>query len=408
MTPRALAGPLADLAFRRRKIALLSGPRQCGKTTLARMLLASRAAGAYRTWDDVEFRRAWARDPKSVLPRGRGRAAPLLVLDELHKDRRWKGALKGLYDTLARPCDVLVTGSARLDVHVRAKGSDSLLGRYLHFRLHAFTLREMSRPDVPRPDEFLDGLFGGGTPARKADEAHLADLLVYGPFPEPLFAQDERFARLWRRNRERIVVREELRDLSRLPELGRVELLTALLPERVGSPFSVAALREDLEVSFDTVKRWTAFLHTLYYLFELKPYSRNLPRSLKREGKVYLWDWSSVPRAPARFENLVASHLQKACHYWTDTGEGDFRLWYLRTKERDEIDFLVVRDGEPWLPVEVKSGDQGLSPQWAKFSRLLPCRRGIQLVRGAARRVHRLGPAEVLVVGAAEALAELV
>lgn len=408
MKKRYLMPEIEDLAFADRKIALLSGPRQCGKTTLGRMLLERRRDGAYWNWDDVDFRRLWARDPRAVLPTPGRRGRPLLVLDEIHKDRRWKGTLKGLYDTLEAPCDILVTGSARLTVYTRAKTTDSLLGRYREFRLHPFSLPELKGSAPPEPDHVIQRLFERALPRRAADQRLLEDLLQYGPFPEPLLAQDERRARLWRRARETAVVREDLRDLSRIPELGRVEMLVALLPARVGSRFSPNAVREDLEVSFDTVRRWMSSLQELYLAFEIKPYARRVPRSLKREGKVYLWDYGSVPRGPARLENLVASHLLKACHYWTDTGWGDFRLHYLRTKDGHEIDFLVVRDGEPWLPVEVKSGETAPSPQWARFVPRLPCTHGVQITTQPMWRVHRFGPTKVLVVGAAEAMRYLV
>ncbi len=404
MRKRYLEGALGDLAFGDRKIALLSGPRQCGKTTLGRMLLKRRPGGAYWNWDDVTFRRLWARDPKAVVPAGRRQGRPLVVLDEIHKDRRWKGALKGLYDTLDAACDILVTGSARLTVYTRAKGTDSLLGRYRSFRLHPFSLGELTTRVPPEPDHLIDRLFERALRPRSSDQRLLEDLLRFGPFPEPLLAQDERRARLWRRARETAVIREDLRDLSRIPELGRVELLVSLLPERVGSRFSPNAIREDLEVSFDTVRRWMAFLQELYLAFELKPYSRHLPRSLKREGKVYLWDYGGVPPGPARLENLVASHLLKACHYWTDTGWGDFKLHYLRTKDGHEIDFLIVRDGEPWLPVEVKTAEATPSPQWTKFVHRLPCSRGVQVSARPGWRVHDYGPTKVLVVGVAEAM----
>ncbi len=408
MRKRYLARALDELAFGDQKIALLSGPRQCGKTTLGRMLLKRRPDGAYWNWDDITFRRLWARDPKAVVPAGCRQGRPLVVLDEIHKDRRWKGALKGLYDTLDAPCDILVTGSARLTVYTRAKGTDSLLGRYRNFRLHPFSLGELTTGAPPEPDHLIDQLFERALRPRRSDQRVVEDLLRFGPFPEPLLAQDERRARLWRRARETAVVREDLRDLSRIPELGRVELLVSLLPGRVGSRFSPNAIREDLEVSFDTVRRWMTFLQELYLAFELKPYSRHVPRSLKREGKVYLWDYGGVPPGPARLENLVASHLLKACHYWTDTGWGDFKLHYLRTKDGHEIDFLVVRDGEPWWPVEVKTGESTPSPQWTKFVHRLPCTRGVQISARPGWRVHAYGPTKVLVVGVAEAMRYLV
>lgn len=402
MKTRYLAADIQEFCFSRHKIAFVSGPRQCGKTTLAKMFLKQRTQGVYANWDDVPFRKIWARDPKSILPKAREGETPLLVLDEIHKHRRWKRHLKGLFDTLESPCDILVTGSARLNVYRRH--SDSLLGRYFNFRLHPFSIREMEHPDSLPPDKLMEALFARSFQSQGHRQDDLDALMRFGPFPEPLFEQSEEAARAWRANREEVVIREDLRDLSKLPELDRVEMMTALMPERVGSLFSVAAMREDLETGFHTIQRWMAYLKELYYLFEVKPYSKRIPRSTKRQGKVYLWDYSSVPDSAARFENLVACHLLKACHYWTDTGRGQFELFFLRNKEKQEIDFLIVRDGKPWLPVEVKQSDTDLSPNWKRFAGLLPCKRGVQLVAHPAWELHELGDTQILVAGAAEAL----
>jgi predicted AAA+ superfamily ATPase len=233
--------------------------------------------------------------------------------------------------------------------------------------------------------------------------------MEFGPFPEPLLSQNRKKARLWRRTRVEAIIRQDLRDLTRIPELSRIEMLAALIPDRVGSPCSVASLREDLEVSHNTAKRWLALLQELYYLYELKPYQRRIQRSLKKEGKVYLWDWREVDDRGARFENLVAGHLLKACHFWTDTGEGNFELFYLRNKEKQEIDFLVTRDGDPWLPVEAKLSDPAPSPNWRKFLPMLPCHRALQLVaEPGAWREHVIGEATVLVASAGEALSYFV
>jgi predicted AAA+ superfamily ATPase len=406
MKERALAQPVKEFAFARHKIAFVSGPRQCGKTTLSRMLIRERKTGVYHNWDDLEFRRAWATRPSSIVPRVEGGDVPLVVLDEIHKERRWKRNLKGIYDTRETPCDFLVTGSARLNVYMR--GSDSLLGRHVSFRLHPFSIREMERPDVSSPDEAMDLLFARARPAGGHIEERLSLLTAYGPFPEPLLRQSAREARIWRRGHERLVIREDLRDLSRLPELARIEMMTTLLPERVGALFSMASMGRDLEVSIPTVKRWLGYLKALYYLFEVKPYHRSIPRSLRREGKVYLWDYAAVPAAATRFENLVAAHLLKACDYWTDTGEGEFELFFLRDREKREIDFLIVRDGTPWLPVEVKQADTEPSPNWKRFAGVLPCKRGLQLVAQPAWKLHTFGETQILVAGAAEALQYLI
>lgn len=368
MNERHLARSVTELAFAADKMAFVAGPRQVGKTTLGEMLLGERAAGRYANWDDVTTRRAWAKDPKALVPAraGRTREKPLLVLDEIHKARTWKRSLKGLYDVEKGEVDVLVTGSARLDVYRR--GRDSLLGRYLHFRLHPFSVREVVAAAPAGPDEVMKVLGGRAAPRAEAAPREAFDLLLrFGGFPEPLFAASEKRARLWRRGRVEKVIREDLRDLSRIPDLARVEMLAALLPERVGSLLSIAALRQDLEVAHDTVSRWLAYLCELYYAYEIKPYQRGIARSLRKEGKLYLWDWSEVDDAAARFENCVAGHLAKACDYWTDTGEGDFTLQFLRDKDKREIDFLIVRDKKPWLAVEAKLRDETPSPSWGAF-----------------------------------------
>jgi len=286
--------------------------------------------------------------------------------------------LKGVYDTLVTPADFLVTGSARLGIY--RKGSDSLSGRFFHFRMHPFTLREMETPALPGPDDVIQPLFQRARRPTRTLRAHFQALLQFGAFPEPLFGQDQKKARLWRRNRVDTVIREDVRDLTRIPELSRIEMMAALLPERVGSLFSMASLREDLEVSFDTVRRWTGVLKDLYYLYEIKPFQKTIARSIRKEGKIYLWDYSEVTDPAARFENLVANHLLKACHLWTDSGEGAFDLCFVRNKEKQEIDFLIVRDGEPWLPIEVKLHDTEPSRHWSKFLPNLKCRHALQLV----------------------------
>lgn len=102
-------------------------------------------------------------------------------------------------------------------------------------------------------------------------------------------------------------------------------------------------------MSVDLVRRWTAALEALYYCFTVRPWFRNVPKSLRRQPKVYLWDWSMAEGDGPRAENLVASHLLKAVQWWTDVGIGSFELFYLRDKAKREVDFLVARDEQPWF-----------------------------------------------------------
>lgn len=374
-----------ELCFDSHKMAFISGPRQCGKTTLAKQMLRKRGKGEYFTWDEKQFRQAWAKNPlvlfQTVIGQLKSKPTPIVILDEIHKQKLWKRNIKGVYDSIDSSADIVVTGSAKLNVYRR--GSDSLMGRYYHFRLHPFSLAELlnNRYTQPLHEDLLDYLFDQRDfSATKTTRNYYEQLKQYGPFPEPLFAKNPRNLRLWQRNRIERLVFEDLQDISRGLELSQIEILVSMLPERVASPLSLNALREDLEVSHDTVKRWVNYLKEIYYLFEVKPYAKSIPRAIKKEGKAYLWDWSEVEEAGARFENLIASHLLKYTHLMTDIGEANLELTYLKNREKQEIDFLLVKDKKPWLAVEAKLSDTSASTNWDAFFKHLPIQRGIQII----------------------------
>jgi predicted AAA+ superfamily ATPase len=326
---RYLHGPIAlDLA---EKMVFLSGPRQVGKTTLALGVIGADDArhAAYLSWDDV---RARPRIQRGELPPGE----PRIVLDEIHKYARWRNLVKGLYDTREAGQSFLITGSARLEVYRR--GGDSLHGRYHSYRLHPVSLGEA----------------GGGRDA-------LDGLLRFGGFPEPFCRASERHWRRWQRERLDRVIRDDLRDLERVREISLVELLIDALPPRVGSPLSVKGLREDLQVAHDTVDRWLSILENLYVCFRIAPFGPPRIRAVKKERKLYLWDWSMVSEPGARFENLVASHLLKLCHFIEDTEGYRMELRFLRDTDAREVDFVVLRDRKPLFAVEAKSGEREVS-----------------------------------------------
>jgi len=343
------------------KMAFLSGPRQVGKTTLGRALIGT---GSVFTWDDQRFRRAWSKDPLAAVA---DRAVGAILLDELHKDRRWKTRLKGVYDLRGATLPIVVTGSARLDYFRR--GGDSLMGRYLPYRLHPFSVGERPRP--PGPDEIL---------GRNEPSFPVSDLLRLTGFPEPLLGGHEGKAKRWGRLRLERLIYEDVRDFRNVHDLQALRLLVDLLPERVGSLLSINSLREDVGVAYGTVREWVAALEALYHLFLIRPYSYRQKRALKAEPKLFLYDFLQVEDMGARRENLTALHLLKACHYWTDVADGDFELRFLRTRDGEEIDFVVLRDGRPWMLVECKSGDTAPSRALVKYVAAFGTRRNYQLV----------------------------
>lgn len=386
-------------------MAFVAGPRQVGKTTLVRHLLErAEQSDNYFNWDVESHRRAILRAPEAfwTIPNS-GR--PRIALDEIHKYPRWKRFLKGLYDATGARAEILVTGSGRLDVYQR--GGDSLLGRYGLYRLHPFTLGEAlasGRAPVLEPRELWRRVQEEAPPAGAADA--LARLERFTGFPEPLFADSESRLRRWRRGRHHLVIREDLRDLTRIRDIGLVEALAALLPERVGSPLSLNALSEDLGVAFGSVRTWVEALARLYYLFELRPYAGRLARTLRREAKVYLFDFSEIPEPGARFENLVALHLLKLRDAWNDWGLGDYELHYVRDKEKREVDFLLTESRRPYLLLETKLSAREVSPSLLYFRERLKPAYCVQLSREESPRTSA-GAAGVLRLSAARFLSRL-
>ena len=364
---------IKNICFKNDKMAFITGPRQVGKTTLALKLLEETGEGKYYNWDDVEFKKNWVKDPKKLIPQKVG-LQQTIVFDELHKAPRWKTNLKGVYDLRHSFAHFLVTGSARLDIF--RKGGESLFGRYFLLRMHPFTLGEFQER-TPHPDMILSSLKRPLT----SDSPRFERLFRFGGFPDPYLKADPALWNLWRQSRLERLIREDLLDLSRSQELSLMETCAALLPERVGSPFSVQSVAEDLQVSHPTVQRWLTWFSQLFYLYFVPPYSKKLTRSFKKQPKVYLYDWSEVESEAARFENLVASHFLKACHFWTDSGMGRFDLFYIRDKEKREVDFCITRENKLWLLAECKLNDSSTAPNLLYYAKKLKPSIVLQIVK---------------------------
>lgn len=337
-------------------MAFLAGPRQVGKTTLAEALVGERLIN----WDDADERRLLLAGPKEVA-RHFGLEAlqsqpPLVGFDELHKFGRWKSFLKGFFDSYGKQARVLVTGSSRLEVFQR--GGDSLMGRYLPYRVHPFSVGELARTALPT------------TPIRPpcaVADAEYAALLEHGGYPEPFVRRDRRFTLRWGDLRLQQLLREDLRDLTRVRELGQLEVLARLLLDRSATQLVLSSLAGDVQTSVDTARRWVETFRALHLGFLVRPWFKDVARSLRKEPRWFLFDWSRIEDPGARAETFIACHLLKAVDAWNDLGLGRFELRYLRDKERREVDFIVIKDRQPWFLAEAKPGSGRLSPALAYF-----------------------------------------
>ncbi len=356
------------------QMIFLVGPRQAGKTTVSLMAGEFTDRFSYLNWDNLDHRKIILDGVDSVAGfAGLDRLASgmsAIVFDEIHKYGKWKTFLKGFFDTYKGEVKIIVTGSSRLDVY--KKGGDSLMGRYFSYRMHQLSLAELGRVElseneITRPFPSQDGDFDR--------------LLANGGFPEPLIKNDPRFLNRWKKLRQAQLMKEDIRDLSRIQELGQMELLGEILKNQSGQLTNYTRLASRINVSSDTVRRWIKTLQGFFYCFTVQPWSKNIPRSLLKEPKTYLWDWVNVDDPGRRAENLIASHLLKAVHYWTDRGLGEYGLWFLRDKEKREVDFLVSRNNKPWFLVEVKlSSGKGIAKNLFYFQDKLRAEHAFQVV----------------------------
>lgn len=329
------------------KMVLLSGPRQCGKTTLTETLLGE--TGRYYSWDI-------ARDRRSIQNSELDEIKNLWVFDELHKFRKWRNWLKGIFDLHRHNHQIIVTGSAKLNVYSR--GGDSLQGRYFPHRLHPFTLSEILELDSRN---YLTSIINPESLCNDHEAQQcLARLLLLSGFPEPYLSDSVKMAGRWRIGYGQRLIEEDVRKLEVVHQIESLELLYDRLGEVVGNLLSINRLRQDLEVSHQTVSNWIKIFDRLYVAFQIPPWGPPRIRAVKKEQKLYLWDWARVDLPGSRLENLVALHLLRFIH-WVEDVEGEvLELRYFKDVDGHEVDFIILRKKAPWIAIEVKSSEQKL------------------------------------------------
>lgn len=330
-----------------KKMVFIGGPRQVGKTTLAGQFIQKNEKQAYLNWDNADHRELIL---KRELP-----ATKIWVFDEIHKYRGWRNYLKGLYDVKKTERKILVTGSARLDFYRR--GGDSLQGRYHYLRLHPLSVSELK---ITEQKDFLK-------------------LLNLGGFPEPFWSGKKIEAKRWSRKYRERFIREDLVSLEQINDLGNLELLMLRLPNLVGSPLSINALREDLQLAHKTIANWLNIFERLYAIFRLSPYGNAKIRAVKKEQKHYHFDWSLISKESIRFENLVACHLLKWVHFLEDTEGRNMELRYFKDVDGREVDFIVLEDDMPQIAIECKWDDDEIGKGLRLFKKNFPACTAFQI-----------------------------
>ncbi len=331
------------------KMVFLGGPRQVGKTTLSLDLFSEKF---YLNWDSSEDREKIL---KFELP-----AEKTWVFDEIHKYKKWRSYVKGLYDKNKKQ-QIVVTGSARLDFY--RFGGDSLQGRYHFLRLHPFTIDEL------QSNSFSD----------------FKTLFELGGFPEPFLKGDKTEATRWSKEYRSRILRDDISSIESIHDLGSAELVLMRLPELVGSPLSINGISEDIQISFKTIKKWLDIFERFYAIYRLSPFGSTKIKALKKDQKHYHYDWTLVKDLGCRFENMIGNHLLKRIHYLEDTQGREIELRYFRDNEQREVDFVVVEDKKPVLFIECKLNDTSVSPHLKYLKKKFPSVDSYQLTYNAKK-----------------------
>lgn len=321
-----------------KKMVFLAGPRQAGKTTLAKEIAREFESSLYLNYDHAEDRQMILKE--AWLPK-----TELIIFDEIHKMTEWKNYLKVVYDTKPAHQKILVIGSSRLEIFNQV--GDSLAGRYFLNRLMPLSPAECHKLHLSYPlDRFIER----------------------GGFPEPFLAEDIIDANRWRLQYVDSLLREDVLNFEEIHNLKAIRLVFELLREKIGSPISYTSIAEDVSISPNTVKKYIQILEALYIIFRITPFSHNIARSLLKEPKIYFFDTGLIRGDEGiKFENLVATCLMKHIFAKIDYLAENYTLHYLQTKERKEVDFALVKDQKVEKIIEVKLTNHTISSSLQYF-----------------------------------------
>jgi len=388
-----------------KSMVFLAGPRQSGKTTLSKIIAKSFVNSLYFNWDITDHRALFLKNPgffESI--ERKDPSPPLVIFDEIHKYKDWKNYLKGIYDRFHDDYRFLISGSGRLDIY--QKGGDSLAGRYFLFHLWPFTIAELAKRNAGMEDFLKNPLHISMERSNELEELW-EQLSSLSGFPEPYISGKETTYRRWSNTYSNQLIREDIRDMVDIKSVQEMETLYMLLPSRVGSPLSIPSIMNDLKVSYNSIRNWLAVLERFFLIFSIPTWTGKIARAIQKERKVYLWDSPRIKDPAARFENMVAIELWRAVTLWNDMGHGNFSLHFIKNKEKQEVDFLIANNNDPFLLVEVKLSDTQPSQPLLSFQKQLGIP-AVQLTgRGAGYRLTSNGTNKILVAPAYQWLSQL-
>ncbi len=384
-----------------KKLVLISGPRQVGKTTLTKSIASKAVSSCYFNYDIPKNKALLAQNPTFFEETDRKKGEnPIVIFDEIHKYKDWKNYLKGVYDGYSDYFSFIATGSGRLELFQNS--GESIAGRYRMFSLFPFTIGEFfsKEPKIKSVSELIE------IPETRSGDLW-ERLFNYSGFPEPFLKSSSISYNRWSNVYHKQIIREDIRNTFALKNIDAMETLYSLLPSKTGSLLSASNLSGLVKVSHKTISEWIKVFEKFFLIFTVRPYSKYLSRSILKQPKIYFYDYCLLNNLAVRFENIIAVELKRAVVNWTDFGLGNFDLFFIRNKDKKEVDFLITENNEPYIMIETKSSDTTVSKNLKLFQNLynIPA---VQLInKPGIKRQIKNGENQILVVTASDWLANL-
>jgi predicted AAA+ superfamily ATPase len=348
--------PALEAALADTPVVCLLGPRQCGKTTLARMAQPGRP---YVSLDDENFARTATLDPVGFVASLPDR----VTVDEMQRVPALLSAMKMVVDRDRRPGRFLLTGSANLLLLPQVQ--ESLAGRNETLWLQPLTEAEKQRAPGRFLENFLEGRlkpqFGMGPVARGAS---LESRLLAGGYPEPCTRPPDR-ARQWHRQYLKAIIERDIKDVARVREGDELGRLLELLALQTGCLLNVSALGLTLGLHRNTAEHYLSLLERLFLVRRLQPWHRNAAHRLAKTPKVHVVDSGLAATLRGTREGDWLQHREAMGHLleswvvqqlltqgsWTDP---DLRFWHYRDKDKVEVDLVITQGRRVW-GVEIKA-----------------------------------------------------
>lgn len=338
-------------------VVLIHGPRQCGKTTLARMV-GDAAGYAYTSFDDDVLRAAAQADPVGFVADLSDKA----ILDEVQRVPELFTTLKAEVDRDRRPGRFILTGSA--NVLLLPTLADSLAGRMEILRLHPLAQTELSA----QPPRFLDALFGEGFKARPQARLGkaLAERIASGGYPAALVRALPRRRTAWYRDYVETLVQRDVRDLARISALDALPRLLSLAAGQTARLLNVADLAAPFQLSRPTIRDYLTLLERVFLLEELPPWHSNRLSRLIKTPKLHLGDTGlacallgvdadSLPADRPLLGQLLETFVFQELRRQASWREESISFYHFRDKDGVEVDMVLEGAGQRLAGIEVKA-----------------------------------------------------